>query len=1284
MRTRNVRNVLVAITVFSALLLQGTWADCPDDLEDCGECQLWERVWNSPTCAEEECTIGPNQDEDDPPLNERFPVGQIFRIFGTGSNTLHRIDVMMNNGGEQNPLKVSLVEWPGGTVVLWEENVLLTGPREFRVVSFYPGVTVTGGSKYLIKFESFIQPPPPNFGMTLRGVLRNAYIPGQKWPVEQTDKDMWFKVYLGDPTCAANSLPLGTCTSGTTQHDLPEPDLELTDFAGEFLSLLNGAGPDPDDPLKPDDPFALPFEFVVHEACNQPDFTVLADKMDEAVVWLNANPDNLDEFHFIEAMGWAYKWHRDSLRESTVENVDGALLAWAEHWEPKFERSMTNRALIQSLGFGLVRDSLCTGSGKCLSSTPPEGCNCTHWQDLADEVYEDFTLIQRDLAEDATHYSTLAWRYLLQWIIFDEEHDGVGTDIWTEPWFQDLVRRYYQYHSPVGPAPIFGDSYGWNQDWATLTWLFAEAGAKLDNPDYTWLASRIFDFQNRANSPLNIANQTEWAAICHAWKDLKDESVPPALDPPDDVAITSMTTHSDPNHSIITRLETAQTFEATETPLARLDIRVRATLKSPQDAVLRLYKWDGLYVTTLNGPVIFEEEFDVPVNATELDTVSFYPLLELEVGETYLWVVDSESPVAPPESPSEPHSVGKSTGNPYLPGHAFLDGALRPSFDLLFHAYTLGNEGSLITERKKGKLGQPTAFVNQSVSGNEITTTESGQTFVATANTLFRFDITAKTTDPDPGNDTRIQIFKWNTDYDTTLLGEGPIMRPFGGQFDFPTEFETMTFEVNQPLEKGQKYLIALDSLEALHGIRVTTGDEYAEGETYYHDGSDIVETPSDQLFAVYGEPAKQYELLNEKIPDKLILRSGYSPSDLHVVVNLLPDTAEYSHAHMETGAILSVTKADSILLSGSSRIDNLPEHDSRLLGRYFGCTTCSTTDSFFPTREPVEVDLVDGRRTSIATIGWVDPSGRDIRHTRRLFFVKNPGIVLVRDKTEMGTDIDGAAGPIWHASNVADVHGTDWYNLYEAEPQGREWDYKNNEQYLLLRTFDPLSDPEYRSAECQDALSDPMDGLKRPSTPRFTLTQQWLGNSGTGTNRWFETLLLPNDSSYAGDIAGTIDPHLDDEATGLFAFSVTIEGKDWTFIVNPAMGWVEPVGVGVGTDAEYLIVRHGLLSEGGYIFASNATKVEVDGVTLVDSSARTSVETPFQPCPRVLSCTVGIGECYSPPEPVCTDEDLGLDGCLREDLTILNCPVGTTVHEMECDCEGSGICRTSQRFACM
>jgi hypothetical protein len=324
-----------------------------------------------------------------------------------------------------------------------------------------------------------------------------------------------------------------------------------------------------------------------------------------------------------------------------------------------------------------------------------------------------------------------------------------------------------------------------------------------------------------------------------------------------------------------------------------------------------------------------------------------------------------------------------------------------------------------------------------------------------------------------------------------------------------------------------------------------------------------------------FGFPPRSHDFGSAQLPDKLILRSGYDPGDLHAVVNLT--SGPLIHGHLEAGALVSLAHDGSVILVDSTKEDRREkDHNSLQTKRYWGGAHSEQVEPLVMSR------FVDHRAATVAWLDWSDPYGWNVDHHRRYFFVKNR-FLLVRSRSAFNQAISAATGTVWHAYDIHADHGTNWFSLYNREPVGLNgWLFKNEEQYALLYLI-------HRNGTEIDEWK--LSLLGNPPSAPFIVSQRWSGDAIAGDVRWFDSLLVPHGGDASpSDVAGGIEVVYDDGIA--IALKVAVGDETWTLVDNPEDTTVN-VG-GVATDARYLIAR---TSPGrpSYVLAHLASTVEID-----------------------------------------------------------------------------------------
>jgi len=362
-----------------------------------------------------------------------------------------------------------------------------------------------------------------------------------------------------------------------------------------------------------------------------------------------------------------------------------------------------------------------------------------------------------------------------------------------------------------------------------------------------------------------------------------------------------------------------------------------------------------------------------------------------------------------------------------------------------------------------------------------------------------------------------------------------------------------------------------------------------------------------------WGEaPWRVYDLGPERVPDKLVLRSGFGAEDFFAVFNLL---AGYGHGQTELGALVLLMDRGSLLSGGTPlpywfHSPGPQDESAPFLRRYRGGRPGEPGTHVEVTR------FADARRATVAWLEWNDPSGWNVRQERRLYFVKNR-FLLVRDRFTFPDPIEAAAGPVWHAADLRPAHGANWYDVFQREPVANVTRFRNPERSLLLY-FVPREG--FASAAFEEASYLPAAGCPRPgssptlearcrSSPPYVLTQRWTGEARAGETRWFDTLLLPHgpEQTPEGAAEGVRVLLADPQRVAL---EVRIGAERWTLLDNPGGAPLEAPGL--ATDATYLILGTAP-GEAGYLLGHEVSRVEL-GETSERWPERTSAELALPP----------------------------------------------------------------------
>jgi hypothetical protein len=282
-------------------------------------------------------------------------------------------------------------------------------------------------------------------------------------------------------------------------------------------------------------------------------------------------------------------------------------------------------------------------------------------------------------------------------------------------------------------------------------------------------------------------------------------------------------------------------------------------------------------------------------------------------------------------------------------------------------------------------------------------------------------------------------------------------------------------------------------------------------------------------------------------------------------------------------------------------------------LRRYWGGVYGAPGDRVFVQR------FSDARAVTVASIRFLDPSGWQVRQERRIFFVKNR-FLLIRDRFTVPTDMAVAAGPLWHARDLASERGSHFFDLYNRQPLNNIWRMRNPERHALVY-FVPRPGTDSDAFEVEAYLPPPdcpRDSATRVSVecrggPPFVAFQRWVGEARAGETRWFDTLILPHGPSIgAHQLAQGIHVL---EATDGVALEIDMGTERWLVLDNPAHREIQLPGL--STDAHYAVARTAP-DKRPYLLTSQASRIQW-GEILRTWPVETSVELGGELPPRRL-----------------------------------------------------------------
>ena len=219
---------------------------------------------------------------------------------------------------------------------------------------------------------------------------------------------------------------------------------------------------------------------------------------------------------------------------------------------------------------------------------------------------------------------------------------------------------------------------------------------------------------------------------------------------------------------------------------------------------------------------------------------------------------------------------------------------------------------------------------------------------------------------------------------------------------------------------------------------------------------------------------------------------------------------------------------------------------------------------------------------------------------------------LLVRDRFRFPTEMEAAAGPVWHFGDLQRARGANWFDAFYRSPLSNVWKHRNGERYLLT-WFTPRRSTQVAGFEEPYFL--PAEGCPRSggatrvkaecrSGPPFVVYQRWKGAADAGESRWFDTLLVPHGPETSAESLAS-DVRTLHVARGSVALELRIGDETWSVAESPALRPIEVDGLAI--DARYAIVRTAPDRE-PYLLAHEALRVTRPGLD-ERWSARASVE---------------------------------------------------------------------------
>ncbi len=241
-------------------------------------------------------------------------------------------------------------------------------------------------------------------------------------------------------------------------------------------------------------------------------------------------------------------------------------------------------------------------------------------------------------------------------------------------------------------------------------------------------------------------------------------------------------------------------------------------------------------------------------------------------------------------------------------------------------------------------------------------------------------------------------------------------------------------------------------------------------------------------------------KLVDEQVPDKLVLTSGNDPRRLWGLVELLDNGGHYEGI---PGNIITLMQHDAALLAGQGYYERAPDFNNIMWLEDMEGLAADPR----PMRAEVPRFVEDGAVT-YARIRVPRFRQMPVTYERDIVFVKN-AFMLVKDRMTFESTMKVRLGPCWQTRDLGPQSGSDWVNMYYNQIYytglglGRGIHAYRNPAWDLLVRFAPRDETRLTVLDRYD------DNPYRTSGTQ--VRQSWSGIAGPGDTKTFTTILLPH-----------------------------------------------------------------------------------------------------------------------------------------------------------------------------
>ena len=289
-----------------------------------------------------------------------------------------------------------------------------------------------------------------------------------------------------------------------------------------------------------------------------------------------------------------------------------------------------------------------------------------------------------------------------------------------------------------------------------------------------------------------------------------------------------------------------------------------------------------------------------------------------------------------------------------------------------------------------------------------------------------------------------------------------------------------------------QAYLLADDSVEP--------EAPSAQSRITWRRG--LIRTPPERHRERPGLP--RHTMVDEQVPDKLLLWSGREAQDLWGMVELV---GIGGHSGQIPGAIHALMQHDAALLAGQGYYGNSPEFQNILW--------VEDLEGVAADSRPLQVSVpafVEDRALTYARIRSEPYQKLPVTYTRDLLFVKN-GFVVVKDRAKFHSTMKTRVGPCYQTRCLGPQTGENWFNTYYDQLYYTGLGLGKGVQAIRNPSWDLLIYFTERPDRKHTVLDRYSDNPYRCSP--IQIRQVWSGMARAGEELTFTSVLLPHTPSF-------------------------------------------------------------------------------------------------------------------------------------------------------------------------